>query len=231
VVEEETMNWKFGRGALLAATVSITQLLVSQTPPDRQVGSLPDGGFLLNNGWILRPAGTQAPVDTLPLATVATNNGKYLLVLNCGFNTPSVSVVDIAQKREIGRTPLPDAWLGLTISSAQDRVYVGGAGKAVVYELSLNPETGALARTREFAIVPDLANKGTSFTGDVKLSADNRVLYAGEIVAGEQLGRRSHLSIRRPERRRAQRHPGWSSCNRHGDPKIPGGQTTRGQRR
>ena len=175
------MNWKIGRGALLAATVSITQLLVSQTPPDRQVGSLPDGGFLLNNGWILRPAGTQAPVDTLPLATAATNNGKYLLVLNCGFNTPSVSVVDMAQKREIGRTPLPDAWLGLTISSAQDRVYVGGAGKAVVYELSLNPETGALARTREFAIVPDLANKGTSFTGDVKLSADNRVLYAADL--------------------------------------------------
>src|ERR1700761_8951865 len=176
-----TMNWKFGRAALLAAIVSIAQMLVSQTTPDRQVGSLPDGGFLLNNGWILRPAGTQVPVDTLPLATAATKNGKYLLILNCGFNTPSVSVVDIAQKREIGRTPLPDAWLGLTISSAQDRVYVGGAGKAVVYELSLNPQTGALARAREFAIVPDLATKGASFTGDVMLSADNRILYAADL--------------------------------------------------
>ena len=45
------------------------------------------------------------PVDTLPLATAATRNGKYLLVLNCGFNQPSISVIDIAQKREIGRTP------------------------------------------------------------------------------------------------------------------------------
>jgi DNA-binding beta-propeller fold protein YncE len=175
------MRWKTGLGVSLFGVALMAQTLVSQTMPSRQVGPLPDGGFLLNNGWTLRPAGTQVPVDTLPLASAETKNGKYLLVLNCGFNQPSVSVIDVAQKREIGRTPLPDAWLGLIISSTQDRVYVGGAGKAVVYELSLNAETGTLERTREFAIVPDLARKGASFAGDVKLSPDNRTLYAADL--------------------------------------------------
>jgi DNA-binding beta-propeller fold protein YncE len=174
------MKRKTSLETLLFAAMSITQL-AAQTQSSTPVGRLPDGGFLLNNRWILRPAGTQVPVDTLPMATAATANGKFLLVLNCGFHQPSLSVIDIARHREIGRTRVPDAWLGLTISKAQNRVYVGGGGKAVVYELSLNPEIGALEQTREFPIVPDINNKGVSFAGDVTLSPDDRVLYVADL--------------------------------------------------
>jgi DNA-binding beta-propeller fold protein YncE len=152
-----------------------------QNPPREQVGPLPSGGFLLNSGWSIRPLGDQVPVDTLPISAAVSNSGKYLLVLNAGYNPPSVSVIDIAQKREVGRTPLPDAWLGLTVSPRGNYVYVGGGSRASVYELALNQETGALTRNRDFAAVPDLKNKGLSFIGDIAVSSDAHLLYAADL--------------------------------------------------
>jgi DNA-binding beta-propeller fold protein YncE len=163
------------------AALLIVQDVVPQSAPREQVGPLPGGGFLLNSGWTIRPAGDQVGVDTLPMSSAVSNNGKYLLVLNAGYNPPSVSVIDIAQKREIGRTPLPDAWLGLTVSPRGNNVYVGGGSRAAVYELSLDPQNGALTRNREFAAVPDIKNKGLSFIGDVAVSSDAHLLYAADL--------------------------------------------------
>src|SRR5579875_2910550 len=79
----------------------------TQTTP-RHVGKLPDGGFLLNNGCIIRPAGEQVHLDTLPMSTAVSHNGRYLLVLNGGYNPPSISVIDTKSKKELSRTPMPD---------------------------------------------------------------------------------------------------------------------------
>src|SRR6266516_4432620 len=152
---------------LALAAFLVVQEVIPQNAPREQVGSLPGGGFLLNSGWTIRPAGDQVSVDTLPMSTAVSNDGKYLLVLNAGYNPPSVSVIDSAQKREIGRTPLPDAWLGLAVPPRGNSVYVGGGSRASVYELSLDPQRGILTRSREFAAVPDINNKGLSFIGDV----------------------------------------------------------------
>lgn len=153
----------------------------SQKGPREQVGPLPDGGFLLNSGWTLRPAGQQVPLDTFPMSSAVSENGKYLLVMNAGYNPPSISVIDIAQRHEVGRTPLPDCWLGLTVAPKSGLVYVGGGSGAKIYELSLNPENGALTRNREFAAVPDLSKKGVSFIGDVAVSPDAHLLYAADL--------------------------------------------------
>jgi DNA-binding beta-propeller fold protein YncE len=166
---------------------------------DTRVGPMPDGRFLLSNGWMIKPAGLQVPVDTLPLSSAVTANGKYLLVLNCGFNIPSISVVDLEQKHVVRRIPLPDAWLGLAVSKTQDRVYVGGGGKGVVYELSMNAETGELKLARTFSMTPHidspvdtsglaasvpgktLPTAVRTFVGDVKLSRDGHFLYAADM--------------------------------------------------
>src|SRR5581483_11373939 len=135
----------------LAAAAASALLMqdTGQKPGYERVGPLPDGGFLLNSGWTIRPVGEQVPVDTLPLSSAVSHNGKYLLVLNCGYNPPSISVIDIAHKHEISRTRLPDAWLGLAVSPVNDKVYVSGGAQAAVYELSLDPATGTLNRERE----------------------------------------------------------------------------------
>ena len=157
------------------------QEAVSQKTPREQVGPLADGGFLLNSGWKIRPIGEQINVDTLPMSTALSDDGKYLLVLNGGYNTPAISVIDIAKRRELGRTYLPDAWLGLVVAPTGNLFYVGGGSSGKVYELSL-AEDGSVTRTREFAVAPPQA-QGAPFVGDVALSPDGRVLYAADLYS------------------------------------------------
>jgi len=154
-------------------------LLLSQPSPREQVGPTPDGGFLLPSGWRIKAAGTQIPVDTLPMAAVVTPDKKFLLVLNGGYNPPSISVIDIATAREISRNPVPDAWLGLTISKAGDKVYVGGGAKATIYEFSL--ANGVLTPSRRFPVVPENNVQADDFVGDVQFSPDGHLLYAAEL--------------------------------------------------
>src|ERR1700724_1852472 len=84
------------RLTLAVGFVFLAALLSSQPTPRERVGPLPDGAFLLNSGWRLAPAGKQVPLDTLPMSTALSRDGKYLLVLNGGFNPPSVTVLDTA---------------------------------------------------------------------------------------------------------------------------------------
>ncbi len=154
-------------------------LLISQPSPREQVGPMPDGGFLLSSGWRIKAAGTQIPVGTFPMATTITPDKKLLLVLNGGYNPPSISVVDIAAAKELSRAPLPDAWLGLTMTKAGDKVYVGGGSKAAIYEFSM--ANGVLTPSRLFPIVAEKDIKPTDFIGDVQLSPDGRLLYAADL--------------------------------------------------
>src|SRR5580658_1693104 len=109
-------------------------LLISQPSPREQVGPMPDGGFLLSSGWRIKAAGTQIPVDTFPMASAITPDKKLLLVLNGGYNPPSISVLDVASAKELSRVPVPDGWLGLAMTKAGDKLYVGGGSKAAIYE-------------------------------------------------------------------------------------------------
>jgi len=154
-------------------------LLISQPSPREQVGPMPDGGFLLSSGWRIKAAGAQIPVDTFPMATAVTPDKKFLLVLNGGYNPPSVSVIDLAAAKEISRNPVPDGWLGLAISKAGDKVYVGGGAKAAIYEFSL--ANGVLKPSRMFPIVAEKDIQPEDFIGDVQFSPDGRLLYAANL--------------------------------------------------
>ena len=168
----------------LAAAVAIgggVERLISQGAKPQKVGPLEGGGFLLNSGWTIRPAGTQVPVDTLPMSTALSHNGKFLLVLNGGYNPPSISVIQVAQKKEIGRTKLKDAFLGLIMSPKDDKVFVGGGTTGKVFELSLDPETGILSPTREFDAVKDISSKGNALIGDIAITPDAHILYAADL--------------------------------------------------
>ncbi len=111
--------------ALAAGLVATAALVCSQPSPQERVGPLPGGGFLLNSGWKLDPAGKQLPLDTFPMASALSPDGKYLLVLNAGYRPPSISVIDTAAASVVKTVRVPDAWLGLTFHPAGDRVYVG----------------------------------------------------------------------------------------------------------
>jgi YVTN family beta-propeller protein len=159
--------------------VVVAVMLCSQPVHVERVGPVAGGGFLLNSGWILRPAGKQIPLSTFPLSCAPSADGKFLLVMNAGYEPPSISVLDTVQSKEVSRVPVPDAWLGLTFSPRGDLVYVGGGSRASVFEFSFRD--GVLRATRTFAVVPESKRTYKDFIGDVAVSSDGRLIYAADL--------------------------------------------------
>jgi YVTN family beta-propeller protein len=167
------------RSYLFVALLLAAAILCSQSTPREQVGPLPGGGFLLNSGWRLEPVGKQIPLDTFPMSTALSPDGRYLLVLNGGYNPPTISVLEAATGREMNRVHLADGWLGLTFSPKGDRVYVGGGSRAAVFEFSF--ADGILEPTRTFTVVPPGERTHVDFIGDVALTPDGRLIYAADL--------------------------------------------------
>lgn len=139
------------------------------------------------------PEMQRVEVGANPMSPLLTRDGKTMFVVNSGRGggggaAQSVSVIDTASLREVSRTPVEGAWLGLALTSDEKRLYVSGGSKPGVHEFALGSD-GKLALLRTFAVEP------VSFVGDVQLSPDGRLLYAtapldnGVVVINPQSGR------------------------------------------
>jgi YVTN family beta-propeller protein len=166
---------KYSRSWLVAACAA---LLCSQTGVREQTGPQPGGSVLLPTGWRLQPAGRQVPLDTLPMSTALSSDGKFLLVLNAGYKPPSISEFNTSSMQEIARVPVADAWLGLTFAPGGKMLYVSGGARGSVYEFTFSPE-GELKLAREIEATAEHTPR--DFIGDVALSPDGRLIYAADL--------------------------------------------------
>jgi DNA-binding beta-propeller fold protein YncE len=201
------------KAAALLCVLAGALIVISQTsPPREQVGPLQGGGFLLNSGWTIRPAGKQVSLDTFPMASVLSKDGKYLLVLNGGYKPPSVSVLRVDTMEETSRTPVADGWLGLTFSPDGKKLYVGGGSRASVFEFDW--ADGKLEPARTLTIIPEEKRAATDFIGDVAISPDGRMLHAaglfhnavhvinlqsGRVIEKWETGRRPYRILFHPD--------------------------------
>ncbi|MEP6537475.1 MAG: beta-propeller fold lactonase family protein [Bryobacteraceae bacterium] len=161
------------RTLALLPVLTMAASLLSQTPPK-------EPSILLNTGWRVQPAGRQVALGNFPMSTALSPDRKHLLVLNGGAGAASISVLDASTLQEVGRTPLPDGWLGLTFSPNGKFVYASGGSHACVYEFSFAAD-GKMALTRTFAIVPEASRKPSDFAGDVAISPDGRLIYVASL--------------------------------------------------
>jgi YVTN family beta-propeller protein len=197
---------------MAVAFVFLVALLSSQPAPREQVGPLPGGAFLLSSGWRLDPAGRQVPLDTLPMSTALSPDGKYLLVLNGGYKPPTVSVIETASGNVTGAVRVADGWLGLAFAPKGDLVYVGGGSQASIFEFAF--AGGKLTPARTFVLVPQAQRADPDFIGDVALSPDGRLIYAanlyrdtvmvvnpqsGMVIAQYKTGRRPYRILFHPD--------------------------------
>uniref|UniRef100_Q01S46 40-residue YVTN family beta-propeller repeat protein n=1 Tax=Solibacter usitatus (strain Ellin6076) TaxID=234267 RepID=Q01S46_SOLUE len=200
------------RIALVAAFLLLVALLSSQPSPREQVGPLPGGSFLLSSGWRVDPVGRQVPLDTFPMSSALSPDGKYLLVLNGGYKPPTVSVIDTASGSVTGSVPVTDGWLGLAFAPKGDMVYVGGGSQASVFEFAF--ANGKLIPARTFLTVPKEQRADADFVGDVALSPDGRLIFAaslyrdsitvinpqsGMVIAQFKTGRRPYRILFHPD--------------------------------
>lgn len=161
--------------------VLIFAMALGSQPSGREtVGRQPDGKVLLPNGWKIAPVGRQVPLDTLPMSSAISPDGRFVLVLNGGYKPPSVSVIDAATRKELSRVKVADGWLGLTFSPDGKFVYVGGGSRYRVFEFSFSAD-GALTPAREFEIAPGAAHNVHDFIGDVAISPDGQLMYAADL--------------------------------------------------
>lgn len=122
----------------------------------------------------------QIPLDTFPMSTALSPDGRFLLILHAGINRPSVQVLNAKTFEKLGRAEFNDAWLGLTFAPNGKSIYVGGGSTASVHELTLGDD-GQLRPARTFETVPAPQRQPQDFIGDVALSPDGRLLYAASL--------------------------------------------------
>lgn len=163
------------RAAALIPLLAVALAAPPAAPQDPGGGSL-ELGLLLPTGQRITPAGTQVVVNSLPLGAELSPDGRHLVVLQAGFETPTVTSIATASGEITSSVELKDAWLGLTFSPDGERVYVGGGGSSRVWVLSARD--GHLRVEREFPVQPRCAPGCASLIGDVRLDADGRMLYA-----------------------------------------------------
>ena len=131
----------------LAAVIGMltvgTFCMHSQTPPSQpparaQVGPEPDGGFLLNTGWQIHPAGKAIPLSTLPMSLASSPDGQRIAVLNGGFLPASVDYLDMKTATKTSSVSITDAWRGLAFSADGARLYAGNGARASITEFAVH---------------------------------------------------------------------------------------------
>lgn len=141
-----------------------------------QTGAVERGGYLLNTGWIVRPAGRNVPLSTLPMSHAISPDRKLLAILNAGYAPPSVSMLDLETGKEIGRTPLGGGgWRGLAFSPAGNKLYAGNGGEAYITEFSVTE--GRLSGARKIELFSGEKQGAVHLIGDL-LFAGQRLLVA-----------------------------------------------------
>jgi hypothetical protein len=158
-------------------------VLQSQRQPaslrtDTKVGPVEDGGFLLPSAWTLRPAGRQVALQTLPLATAVTPDGKGVLILQSGYNTPVLSLHALPSGEKISSVELKDSFHGLVLH--EGNAYIGGGATGAVHQVRLDGKTLQLVRSH--VVEPNPPAQTGSFIGDVVLARDGEHLYAADIT-------------------------------------------------
>jgi DNA-binding beta-propeller fold protein YncE len=161
--------------ALLITFAIAGALLYSQRKKPEWVGELQQGGYLLNTGWRVRPAGKNIPLSTLPMSHALSPDGRMLAVLNGGYVPPSISMLDLETGKEAGRTPLGDGWRGLAFSPSGDKLYAGNGARPWVTEFSVTG--GALAAPRKIDLFPEEQPVKAHLIGDIVYQED-RLLVA-----------------------------------------------------
>ena len=158
-----------GAALLVTASASLAQRTAVRRPSDdlrsgvlrTTPGLLPDENLLFN-GWGLSPAGEHLPLaGDLPLKMVYSPDGKTLAVVNSGFNSTGVSLIDASTRRQSQFVPLPRSFNGLAFSKDGTRLYVtgGNSGNLHSFRVSGNQLSG------EQVVAPDSAAPNTFLAG------------------------------------------------------------------
>src|SRR5512134_6285 len=129
-----------GRRLLLACCLVVAGCAGNRqdAAPDLPGQSVESALTRLPTGAQLDPAGRSIAVGNMPLAALATNDHRLLVVSLSGWREQGIQVIDRAAGRVVQRIPQRGAFLGLAWSADARTLYVSGGSAEVVYTYAWN---------------------------------------------------------------------------------------------
>jgi YVTN family beta-propeller protein len=127
-----------------------------------------DKGFLLPNGWTLKPAGKHVVLTDLPLNVIPLGDNRHALAATSGFNKHELSLIDLTELKVVSSETVRQSWYGLALSPQEDRVWWAGGGANTVHAFDLKDDK--LSRTSKAEVDPS------------KLSKDELAKYKEEVA-------------------------------------------------
>jgi YVTN family beta-propeller protein len=172
--------------AAVLAALPFLGLVAQDTPKKPGYTGPTADGFLLPNGWKLKPAGEHLVLTDLPLNIIPLADSKRALVATSGYNTHRLSLVDLTTRKMLNSQEVYQSYFGLAAAPDERRVWWAGGGANMVHTYTL--EDGTLTRTSKADAKPpakkEKADTSKDFTAGLTLDPKNDVLYTLDINLG-----------------------------------------------
>jgi YVTN family beta-propeller protein len=136
----------------------------------------------LPTGARLDPAGRSIPVGNMPLAAIASPDGKHLVLALSGWRQQGIDVVSRATGAVVQHVEQPGAFIGLAWSRDGRSLYVSGGGADAVYRYDWSPNDSRPATLADSIPLGRGASgePGTRYPAGIAMSPDGRLLYVAE---------------------------------------------------
>src|SRR4051794_21936350 len=139
------VNSMMRRTAALAVLLVVVAALPLPADDKPTFAGPGDKGFLLPNGWTLKPAGQHVVLTDLPLNLIPLADNRHALAATSGYNKHELSLIDLKELKVLSSETVRQSWFGLTLSPQEDRVWWAGGGGNMLHTFDL--KDGKLTRT------------------------------------------------------------------------------------
>ena len=132
-----------------------------QIPSTFTVGQFQPGVWVLPNGRLLTPAGTQVDLKSYPLGLVVHPNGKFVYISNDREDQSSVQVYDVAQNKLIQTLKRTALYRFLLVTPDGKHLYASGGPQLPTYRMTIAAD-GTLTDDKTYAAQSGLFAIGLS---------------------------------------------------------------------
>jgi YVTN family beta-propeller protein len=172
--------------SVAASMLAFTVMVPARGQDAPRYSGQTDQGFLLPNGWTLKPAGQHIPQTDLPLNIIPLADNRHVLVATSGYNAHELSLIDLDQKKVIDHVEVRQSWFGLALSPEDDKIWWSGGGGNTVHAFRL--VDGRLIAEQEpgRAITSKSVDKTarSHFSGGLTLDSARKTLYSLDVDGG-----------------------------------------------
>ncbi len=173
---------------LMTPTICQAQDTESSIEPSkpRYAGPI-EGGFLLPNGWTIRPAGRHVVLNDLILDIHTDPSSRYALVASSGYNKHELSLIDLEAAEVVGQADVFQSWFGLAVDDETSRIWWSGGGAGLIHQFTREGSTlikGEPIEPGEATETVEARRADNRFRSGLLLSPDKSTLYSLDIDAG-----------------------------------------------